>query len=169
MNQQVTGGRVGVEENRQVGMPIAPTGWASSPYHTGAMDRKPVRFGGRDDTALVVVLDCADLDRSAQFWSAALGYIAPYPDAEPYRPLLPASGDGIELLLQRVPESKTTKNRMHLDLRVPDLDEEVTRLIELGARLAGDGEPIEEQGWVWYVLLDPDDNEFCVLRPPSGP
>lgn len=131
------------------------------------MDRRPTRYGGRDDTALVVVLDCADLDRSAEFWCAALGYIAPHPDAGPYRRLLPSDGDGIELLLQQVSDQKTTKNRMHLDLRVPNLDEEVTRLIELGARHANDG-PIEEEGWVWYVLLDPGDNEFCVLRPPNG-
>jgi Glyoxalase-like domain len=64
------------------------------------------------------VLDCADLDRSAAFWCAALGYVGEPDSAWRYRRLLPAGGgDGVELLLQRVPEPKVTKNRMHLDLR----------------------------------------------------
>ncbi len=88
------------------------------------------------------------------------------PGSGPYRVLLPADGNGIELLLQQVPESKATKNRMHLDLRVLDLDAEVSRLIALGARYAAE-EPLQNNGWVWYVLLDPDGNEFCVLRPPD--
>jgi predicted enzyme related to lactoylglutathione lyase len=54
---------------------------------------------------------------------------------------------------------------MHLDLRVPDLDAEVARVVALGARCVTDG-PIEEFGWAWHVLADPDDNEFCVLQPP---
>ena len=114
---------------------------------------------------MAVVLDCADLDRSAAFWCAALGYVGEPDSTGRYRRLLPADGDGVELLLQRVPESKVTKNRMHLDLRVPDLDEEVARLVALGAEHTT-GSRIEEDGWIWYVLVDPDGNEFCVLRPP---
>src|SRR4051794_24155201 len=99
------------------------------------MTRRPARFGGRADTVLVIVLDCADLDRSAAFWSGALGYAGPPAGTPgPYRQLLPADGDGPELLLQQVPEPKTGKNRLHLDLRVPDLEDEVARLIALGAR-----------------------------------
>jgi predicted enzyme related to lactoylglutathione lyase len=130
--------------------------------------RQPTRYGGREDTALAVVLDCADLDRTAEFWCTALGYVAlpEEPGSGPYRVLLPADGNGIELLLQQVPESKATKNRMHFDLRVIDLDAEVARLIALGARHAT-GEPLQNNGWVWYVLLDPDGNEFCILRPPE--
>ena len=130
--------------------------------------RRPTRYGGRGDTALAVLLDCADLDRAAEFWGAALGYVAmpKGPGSGPYRVLLPADGNGIELLLQQVPESKATKNRMHLDLRVLDLDAEVSRLIALGARYAAE-EPLQNNRWVWYVLLDPDGNEFCVLRPPD--
>lgn len=130
--------------------------------------RQPTRYGGRKETALAVVLDCADLDRAADFWCATLGYVALPKEAGsgPYRVLLPADGSGIELLLQEVPDSKATKNRMHLDLRVLDLDAEVSRLIALGARYAT-GESLQNNGWVWYVLLDPDGNEFCVLRPPD--
>jgi Glyoxalase-like domain len=65
-----------------------------------------------------------------------------------------------------VPEFKATKNRMHLDLRVLDLEPEVSRLVALGARHST-GELLQNNGWAWYVLLDPDGNEFCVLRPPD--
>jgi len=126
----------------------------------------PARFGGRDDVVLAVVLDCADLERSAAFWAGALGYEARPGDDGPYRQLLPPGGNGVELLLQRVPEAKTTKSRLHLDLRVPDLEAELTRLLELGARRLTE-EPIREDGWTWHVLADPDGNEFCVLQPPS--
>jgi catechol 2,3-dioxygenase-like lactoylglutathione lyase family enzyme len=130
------------------------------------MARRPVRYRGRADTVLVVVLDCADLDRSAEFWCGVLGYVGPPPGTPgPYRQLLPADGDGLELLLQQVPEAKAGKNRMHLDLRVPDLDAELARLLALGARPTT-GTPVEEDGWTWYVLTDPDGNEFCVLHPP---
>ena len=125
-----------------------------------------VRFGGRDDTVLVVVLDCADLDRAAEFWCGALGYAGPPAGTPgPYRQLLPANGDGLELLLQQVPEAKDGKNRVHLDLRVPDVEAELARLLALGARHTT-GAPVEEDGWTWYVLADPDGNEFCVLQPP---
>lgn len=128
----------------------------------------PARFGGRHDVVLAAVLDCADLDRSAAFWCGVLGYRAEPSSAGRYRQLLPADGNGVELLLQRVSESKVSKNRMHLDLRVSDLDAEVARVVALGARCIT-GQPIEEHGWVWHVLADPDDNEFCVLRPPRNP
>ena len=130
--------------------------------------RRPTRYGGRADTALAVVLDCADLDRATKFWCSALGYVALPKESGsgPYHVLLPADGDGIELLLQQVPDRKVSKNRMHLDLRVLDLDAEVARLIALGARYAT-AEPLQNNEWVWRVLLDPDGNEFCVLRPPD--
>jgi predicted enzyme related to lactoylglutathione lyase len=97
-----------------------------------------------------------------------LGYAAGPATPGRYRQLLPADGDGVELLLQRVPEPKSAKNRMHLDLRVPDLDAEVARVEALGARRIT-ALPVEEDGWTWHVLADPDGNEFCVLRPPNRP
>lgn len=132
------------------------------------MDGGPARFGGRSDVVLAVVLDCADLARSGAFWCGALGYVAEPLTPGRYRRLLPADGNGVELLLQRVPEPKAHKNRMHLDLRVPDLEAEVARLVSLGARCLTES-PIEEDGWAWHVLADPDGNEFCVLRPPAKP
>ena len=128
------------------------------------MRRHPQTYGDSRGT-LALVLDCADLVRAADFWTAALGYVRVGEPDGPYQLLLPASGAGLELLLQRVAEEKTTKNRLHLDLRTKDLTGEVSRLLALGAvRLTA--EPIVEAGWRWHVLADPDGNELCVLEPP---
>ncbi len=116
---------------------------------------------------LVVVVDCADLDRAERFWAAALGYVRAGGDGGPYRSLAPADGFGVEILLQRTRDEKHGKNRVHLDLRTRDLAAEVSRVAELGATRQTD-EPIEESGWIWHVLADPDGNEFCVLQPPPG-
>ena len=124
---------------------------------------------------LVIVIDCSDLDVSARFWSGVLGYTAGPPaagtgeaDSGRYRGLQPDSGAGIDVLLQRVPDVKSQKNRLHLDLRTPDLDAEVGRVLDLGARLLT-REPVTEDGWSWHILADPDGNEFCVLQPPGIP
>jgi predicted enzyme related to lactoylglutathione lyase len=117
---------------------------------------------------LVIVLDCADLDRSADFWAAVLGYVPGATASGTYRALLPAGGDGIEVLLQQVPEAKAQKNRLHLDLRTADLGREVQRVVDLGATVLT-AEPVVEEGWRWHILADPDGNEFCVLQPPARP
>jgi predicted enzyme related to lactoylglutathione lyase len=80
--------------------------------------------------------------------------------------LKPQDGDAPELLLQRVPEPKVAKNRMHLDMRIVDLGAEAARLEGLGARRLGD--EIEEDGFRWFVMADPEGNEFCVCQEPPG-
>ena len=117
---------------------------------------------------LVVVIDCSDLDRSARFWAGVLGYTPGRAGTGSYRSLEPESGVGIEVLLQRVPDVKRQKNRLHLDLRTPDLGAEVERVLGLGATLLT-SRPVTEHGWRWHILADPDGNEFCVLQPPGGP
>jgi predicted enzyme related to lactoylglutathione lyase len=116
---------------------------------------------------LAVVLDCADPVALAPFWAAAVGYRRVSGDGDPYVVLADPAGRLPELLLQRVAEPRTAKNRMHLDLRVDDLDGEVARLVAAGARPVGGR--VHEDGWVWQVLADPEGNELCVLRPPGGP
>ncbi|MFD3652561.1 VOC family protein [Streptomyces sp. NPDC058620] len=71
------------------------------------------------------------------------------------------SGLGRRLLFQRVPEPKTVKNRVHLDLHAgPERREaEAARLVELGASIL---RSVAEQGGTWIVLADPEGNEFCV-------
>jgi predicted enzyme related to lactoylglutathione lyase len=106
-----------------------------------------------------LTLDCTDLETLAAFWSAALNYRRMLPDTEGYVSLEPPSAEGIPLTLQRVPEPKLTKNRLHLDLLVEDVEAEVTRLQALGARRLEDH---TAYGTRWFVLADPESNEFCV-------
>jgi len=115
---------------------------------------------------LVIVIDCSDLGRSARFWSGVLGYTAEQDNTGSYRGLEREGGAGIHLLLQRVPDVKLQKNRLHLDLRTLDLEAEVRRVVALGATLLTT-EPVTEHGWFWHILADPDGNEFCVLQPPG--
>jgi predicted enzyme related to lactoylglutathione lyase len=115
---------------------------------------------------LVIVVDVADLKRAADFWTQALGFVQEGDASARYLSLLPADGNGIEVLLQKVDDEKHGKNRLHLDLRTHDLDAEVDRVRGLGASVVTE-EPIVESGWTWHVLADPDGNEFCVLQSPS--
>lgn len=73
---------------------------------------------------LGLVLDCADPERLAEFWSAAIGY-ATLGGAGNYVLLVDESGQQPKLLLQRVDEPKAGKNRMHFDIETPPVDEEV--------------------------------------------
>jgi len=106
-----------------------------------------------------LVLDCADPAKLAKFWSEALGYQV-VGEAGNYTMLLPPDG-GAQLLLQRVPEPKTAKNRMHLDIHVADIAAEADRLASLGARHADDLQR-EEHGSHWLLMEDPEGNEFCI-------
>ena len=106
-----------------------------------------------------LTLDCNDLETLAAFWSAALHYRRDLPATEGYVSLEPSTGDGIPFTLQQVPEPKLTKNRLHLDLLVEDVEAEVQRLLRLGARRL---EEHTEYGTHWFVLADPEANEFCV-------
>ncbi|HEY5010483.1 MAG TPA: VOC family protein [Acidimicrobiales bacterium] len=113
-----------------------------------------------------VSIDCHDPARLADFWAEALGWRVTFADADEVT-LEPADGspdEGVvpdfEFLL--VPEDKTVKNRLHLDLRPDDQVAEVERLIGLGATRVDVGQGPE---CTWVVLADPEGNEFCVLRP----
>lgn len=114
---------------------------------------------------MVVVIDCSDLDRSGSFWTQVLGYRDEGGGSTRYRTLLPSDGAGIEVLLQRVSDTKAGKNRLHLDLRTRDLETEVRRVVGLGATVLSEA-AYSEFDWEWHVLADPDGNEFCVIAPP---
>lgn len=113
---------------------------------------------------LVFVLDCNDADRLADFWAAALAYQRD-PFDPPYVSLNDPAGAGPRFLLQQVPEPKTGKNRMHLDMRILDMDSELARLTGLGAKLLE--EPHEDGGSLVAVLADPEGNEFCAIVNPE--
>ncbi|HEV7757826.1 MAG TPA: VOC family protein [Acidimicrobiales bacterium] len=61
-----------------------------------------------------------------------------------------------------LPEPKTAKNRMHVDLEADDREKEITRLLELGATRGADH---DEYGVAWTVMADPEGNEFCIAGP----
>ncbi|MUN63257.1 VOC family protein [Kocuria sediminis] len=108
-----------------------------------------------------VVVDCRDPAALARFWCAALDYVV-HGEAEGYVGIAPAGGPGPHLDFLLVPEPRTAKNRLHLDLRAADTDQdrEVARLESLGARRVDVGQGPEV---TWVVLADPEGNEFCVL------
>ena len=137
---------------------------------------------------LQVTFDAADPDRLAHFWADALGYVVqPPPKGHESWPDFLASigvpesewdkasaivdpdGKGPRVFFQRVPEGKSAKNRVHLDVSVgadlegderrATVEREVARLVDLGATELG---PKEQHGEVWVVLQDPEGNEVCV-------
>jgi hypothetical protein len=104
-------------------------------------------------------IDCANPAALAQFWAAALDYEV-QPSDDPGEVMVsPKSGAGLPLLFLKVPEDKTIKNRLHLDLRPADQEAEVERLLGLGARRVDIGQGDSS----WVVLADPEGNELCVL------
>ena len=72
--------------------------------------------------------------------------------------------DGLNIDFVAVPETKTVKNRLHLDLRSTDLEEATRQAEALGATRADD----IYDGGRWQVMRDPEGNEFCFLRPRQG-
>ncbi|MET9257500.1 VOC family protein [Streptomyces sp. NPDC003717] len=105
-----------------------------------------------------LTVDAADPVALGRWWTEALGWVVVDDDTEEYE-IRPAPDRLPGLLFVRVPEAKSVKNRLHIDLRPDDRDAEVARLLALGARRADVGQG--EQTWV--VLADPEGNEFCVL------
>ncbi len=120
-------------------------------------------------TALIshTSFDCDDAHALSLFWGKVLGFTE-----DPHDPNEPGddecmifSADGAQrLLFIEVPEVKQVKNRLHLDLMPAEgtRDEELERLLELGAHTVDDRRRPDGSGWV--VLADPEGNEFCILR-----
>jgi len=109
-----------------------------------------------------VVLDCLEPDVLVPFWEAALGYRL-VDRADGYRILAPAEGEpeGPILILQPVPEERSGKNRMHLDVHPADAANHVRLLESLGARRLG--APVAAYGVEWQTMADPEGHEFCVV------
>jgi hypothetical protein len=118
-----------------------------------------------------LTFDAADPVRLATFWAAALGYALVDPDpAGAY--IADPSGKTRGIFFQPVPEPKTAKNRVHLDLRPSGrMQEEVDRLTGLGATSLDHVEKaastVDGQPTFWTVMGDVEGNEFCVLRGPG--
>lgn len=109
-----------------------------------------------------MTLDCNDVSFVAAFWSAALG-VPIDAGASPYMASINREGSALpRFMFLKVPESKTAKNRLHLDLVVDagvPREGEVARLVGLGATHVADK---DEWGHSWAVLNDPEGNEFCL-------
>jgi len=105
-----------------------------------------------------ITFDCEQPGRVAEFWAAALGYQVK--DANDFFAEV-ASPEGTlpNLLFIKVPEPRTAKNRVHVDLGSDDREAEVKRLIGLGATR---GDTHTMYGITWTVLQDPEGNELCV-------
>lgn len=113
-----------------------------------------------------LVVDSHDCQALARFWAGALGWRVTYEDAH-QSVVEPPEGSlevdvAPDLLFVKVPDSKSTKNRLHLDLRPADQAAEVRRLLGLGAQPAAIGQSPDVK---WTVMADPEGNEFCVLPP----
>lgn len=148
-------------------------------------------------TRFQVTVDCADPDRLARFWAAALHYQLQEPpdgfdtwadywrsrglpeeevgDAIGYDAIVDPSGTGPRMWFQQVPEKKSVKNRLHLDLDVTNrrsgtlevrrelIDTEAARLVALGATISRVAGPeIGIADYYAITLLDPEGNEFCI-------
>ena len=114
-------------------------------------------------------VDCRNAYELSEWWKQVLGYVDV--DGDPNLPgheecmiLDPATGH--RLLFLEVPEGKSAKNRIHLDLapRAGTRDEELARLLSIGATEVADLRDTHGPGTGWVVLADPEGNEFCILR-----
>jgi predicted enzyme related to lactoylglutathione lyase len=106
-----------------------------------------------------ITFDASDPVRLATFWAAATGW--QLTESTPDVALLTSAAHPIRLLFLKVAESKTTKNRMHVDFRTADRAAEVSRLERLGATAHATH---HEHGIIWTVMTDPEGNEFCVAQ-----
>ena len=107
-----------------------------------------------------LIVDASDPSALARFWEHVLGWERTDEEEDVVEISAPG-GAKPTIVFVPVPEAKSVKNRIHIDVNPVgcDRDEEVERLIALGARRVDIGQG--EQSWV--VLADPEDNEFCVL------
>ncbi|AJF63410.1 VOC family protein [Streptomyces vietnamensis] len=114
-----------------------------------------------------LILDCADPERLAAFWSEVLDYVEVGREDDGSIEIGPAGigfgGAQPTLILSPSNEPRTGKLRLHIDVNATDRDQdaELERLLALGARPVDVGQTGEEN---WHVLADPEGNEFCLLH-----
>jgi catechol-2,3-dioxygenase len=115
-----------------------------------------------------ITLDAVDTHRMAEFWTQVLDYRITE-EEDSFISLASSDGDGPPMYILPVPEAKSVKNRLHLDLHAVDCtqEEEVERLLAVGAGRA-DVAQGQGPGVTWVVLADPEGNEFCILASSSS-
>jgi Glyoxalase-like domain len=114
-------------------------------------------------------VDCGNAYELSEWWKQVLGYVDV--EGDPNEPgheecMIVSPDTGHHLLFIEVPDTKTVKNRLHFDLRphTGTRDEEVVRVVGLGATEIDDQRDHYGPGVGWVVLADPEGNEFCILR-----
>jgi predicted enzyme related to lactoylglutathione lyase len=111
-----------------------------------------------------ICFDCTDHHRVAHFWAEVLGYTirpaAPEVPQDDAIALDPPQG-GLRLWFNKVPEPKVVKNRVHIDITLPDAAE-MERLQRLGARILQEIHDASGQ-LRWTIMADPEGNEFCAF------
>jgi len=108
-----------------------------------------------------IVIDTVDPARIAPFWCALLGVRERGWFGDDYL-MLTTDGGAPPVAFQRVPEAKSVKNRLHVDLAVDDLDGAFAQIVAFGGSAVSD---ILEMpgGYRWRVMADPEGNEFCIV------
>lgn len=113
-----------------------------------------------------LVLDCRDPEALAKFWCEVLDFIVLYKYDDGSLEIGPREGFGgaqPTIILSYTENPEPSKPRLHIDVNATDCDQdaELKRLLALGARPANIGQTGEES---WHVLMDPEGNEFCLLK-----
>ncbi len=128
---------------------------------------RPMTDDRRHDVPVMIAttIDCADLEVMTSFWGTLLD--VQFQTVEHFGFLAHAPDRKVTIWLQRVPEPKVGKNRVHLDFAVEDLDACLGRVRDLGGSV---GERQEWQGHVWNICADPEGNVFDVMQArPAAP
>jgi Glyoxalase-like domain len=115
---------------------------------------------------IAVSIDCIDAGKLAGLWAEVIGRPVDPDASEGFAAigLADAGANGPAWMFHQVPEVKQSKNRVHVDLGAGDLEAEVERILTLGATRLAD---IEEGGFRWTTLADPENNEFDVVAIPG--
>lgn len=149
----------GVKRNLSNSVPVCrqPLTRTVGPRDTGAMTSFVSHTTGAAHNAYEL----------SEWWKRVLAYVDL--DGDPNGPgheecMIQRADCGHQILFIETPDEKTAKNRLHFDLRPSDgtRDDEVRRVLELGATQLADLRKLDGSGWV--VLADPEGNEFCILR-----
>jgi predicted enzyme related to lactoylglutathione lyase len=112
-----------------------------------------------------VSLDCADASKLADFWSQVLDRPVDDGASPDFATIgMQEGAGGLVWMLHRVPEAKQAKNRVHPDFVAANLEDEVQRVLTLGATHISD---VEEGGYRWTTLADPEGNEFDIVAAPQ--
>lgn len=117
-----------------------------------------------------IAVDCREPYSLSEWWKEVLGYVED-PD-DPNDPeheecwIQDPREKGVSLIFIKVPERKSGKNRLHLDLRprAGERNAEYQRLLRHGATKVEDHRGVDGPGTGWVVMADPEGNEFCILR-----